>query len=160
MVLHPTGFSVPCRLRFTRCALTAPFHHHPPTLGEQRQAVCFLWHYPSVRLLAYRPCVSQSYGLELHGVVPCGVRTFLPRLAPEAILRPSKTTTTIPSSQTHLKSGDCPQLARCLLSSRLPAPLPLGLLISCRDNSAFFLCSLDTRGIGARVVLAGMDAIG
>jgi hypothetical protein len=31
------------------------------------------------------------YGPGLRGVVPCGVRTFLPRLAPGAILHPSKT---------------------------------------------------------------------
>ncbi len=29
LALHPMGFSVPCRLRFTRCALTAPFHPYP-----------------------------------------------------------------------------------------------------------------------------------
>jgi hypothetical protein len=34
LVLHPTGFSVPCRLRFTRCALTAPFHHHHASARE------------------------------------------------------------------------------------------------------------------------------
>ncbi len=58
---------------------------------EPRRAVCFLWHCPSERLAAIRPSVSQSYGLELRGVVPCGVRTFLPRQAPGAILHPSKT---------------------------------------------------------------------
>ena len=31
LALHPMGFSVPRRLRFARCALTAPFHHHPNT---------------------------------------------------------------------------------------------------------------------------------
>src|ERR1035437_7574282 len=32
---------------------------------------------------------------ELRGIAPCGVRTFLFRLAPKAILRPSKTSETI-----------------------------------------------------------------
>ena len=32
----------------------------------------------------------NPHGLELRGIAPCGVRTFLPGLAPEAILRPSK----------------------------------------------------------------------
>jgi len=41
-----------------------------------------------------RPCVSPTES-ELHGIAPYGVRTFLPRLAPEAILRPSKTTKTV-----------------------------------------------------------------
>jgi len=36
------------------------------------------------------PRVSQSIRTRLRGIAPYGVRTFLPRLAPEAILRPSK----------------------------------------------------------------------
>jgi len=47
------------------------------------------------------PRVSQSPpscvgGYRLRGIAPYGVRTFLPRLAPEAILRPSKITRNIP----------------------------------------------------------------
>ena len=57
LILHPTGFSVPCRLRFTRCALTAPFHHHRRLAPE---AVCFLWHCPSESLEAFRPRVSAE----------------------------------------------------------------------------------------------------
>ena len=68
-----------------------------------RRAVCFLWHCPSERLAAIRPSVSQSYGLELRGVVPYGVRTFLPRLAPGAILHPSKTGSSIIYSAQILK---------------------------------------------------------
>jgi len=61
LVLHPTGFSVPCRLRFTRCALTAPFHHHHAITRESHGgAVCFLWHCPSASLEACRPRVSRS----------------------------------------------------------------------------------------------------
>ncbi len=40
-VLLPVGFTVPCLLPNTRCALTAPFH---PYLASE--AVCFLWHFP------------------------------------------------------------------------------------------------------------------
>src|SRR4051812_7920539 len=29
LALHPMGFAVPRRLRFERCALTAPFHPYP-----------------------------------------------------------------------------------------------------------------------------------
>jgi hypothetical protein len=32
LALHPMGFSVPRRLRFARCALTAPFHPYPRLL--------------------------------------------------------------------------------------------------------------------------------
>jgi hypothetical protein len=39
-----------------------------------------------------RPRISQPDKLELRGIAPFGVRTFLFRLAPEAILHPSKTT--------------------------------------------------------------------
>ena len=60
-----------------------------------RQAVYFLWHCPSKSLTAFLPSVSQSYRLELRGVAPNGVRTFLPRLAPGAILHPSKTNSRI-----------------------------------------------------------------
>jgi len=82
------GFSVPRRLRRARCALTAPFHHHRRFAPS---AVYFLWHCPLENLSIFRPRVSQSNGLELRGIAPCGVRTFLFRLAPKAILRPSKT---------------------------------------------------------------------
>ena len=92
LALHPMGFSVPRCLRFARCALTAPFHHHRRFAPA---AVCFLWHCPSTGLVTGLPRVSQSYGLELRGVAPYGVRTFLPRLAPGAILHPSKTTDSI-----------------------------------------------------------------
>ena len=74
LALHPMGFSVPRRLRFARCALTAPFHHH-----RLAPAVCFLWHFPSESLSTFRPRVSQSNGLELRGITPGGVRTFLCR---------------------------------------------------------------------------------
>jgi hypothetical protein len=51
----------------------------------------FLWHFPSESLSTFRPSISQSNRLGLRGIAPCGVRTFLYRLTPEAILRPSKT---------------------------------------------------------------------
>jgi hypothetical protein len=61
------------------------------------RAVCSLWHCPSSGLVTTLPRVSQSNGLELRGIAPCGVRTFLPRLAPEAILHPPKTTLPYPA---------------------------------------------------------------
>jgi len=50
LILHPMGFSVPCRLRFTRCALTAPFHHHLP-LSLRTAAGCLF----SVALSVEKP---------------------------------------------------------------------------------------------------------
>ena len=100
LALHPMGFSVPRCLRFARCALTAPFHHHRRLAPE---AVCFLWHCPSEHLTTFRPRVSRPNKPGLRGIAPCGVRTFLPRLAPKAILRPSKTNHTIYYPTPHLK---------------------------------------------------------
>ena len=92
------GFSVPPRLRLERWALTPPFH---PCLGGANheawttEAVSFLWHYPSGCLTASPPACIPSPGFLSHnqglrGIAPFGVRTFLPRLAPEAILRLSE----------------------------------------------------------------------
>ena len=51
----------------------------------------FLWHYPSARLAAWPPaCIPNRRRPGLRGIALCGVRTFLPRLAPEATFRPSK----------------------------------------------------------------------
>ena len=87
LALHPMGFSLPRSLRRARCALTAPFHHHRRLAPS---AVCFLWHCPSTGLEA--GCLSVSpVKPELLSIAPYGVRTFLPRLAPGAILHPSKT---------------------------------------------------------------------
>jgi len=92
LALHPMGFSVPCCLRFTRCAFTAPFHpYHAIALAGDGGRSNFLWHCPSASLPTGRLRVSQSNGLGLRSIAPCGVRTFLPGLAPGAILRPSKT---------------------------------------------------------------------
>jgi len=99
LALHPMGFSVPRRLRFARCALAAPFHPCHATARESEGGrFDFLWHCPSEGLSAFRPRVSQSNGLGLRGIAPFGVRTFLFRLAPKAILRPSKTANNIPDA--------------------------------------------------------------
>ena len=42
------------------------------------------------KFLSFLPRVSPARRQRLRGIAPCGVRTFLPRLAPKAILRPSK----------------------------------------------------------------------
>ena len=88
LALHPMGFSVPPRLLLERWALTPPFHPYPTPCGARRSN--FLWHCPSKGLPAPLPRVSPAPRPGLRGIAPCGVRTFLPRLAPEAILHPSK----------------------------------------------------------------------
>jgi len=92
LALHPMGFAVPPRLRLGRCALTAPFH--PDRAGCPARRSQFLWHCPSARLSANRPRVSPAEP-ELRGIAPCGVRTFLPRREPGAILHPSEAGATI-----------------------------------------------------------------
>jgi len=57
-----------------------------------KEAVCSLWHFPSKRSFDLSSRVYPGpYRPELPGITPCGVRTFLPRFDPEAILHPSKT---------------------------------------------------------------------
>src|SRR6266571_8613359 len=82
------GFSVPPRLRLERWALTPPFHPCLLSLAKLRR-FNFLWHCPSAGLAAWPPaCIPDTSGLR--SIAPCGVRTFLPRLAPGAVLHPSK----------------------------------------------------------------------
>jgi len=86
LALHPMGFAMPCRLRFTRCALTAPFHHHPACArlsvfcGTVRRGVlkrrsCV---YPNRTGLGYAASRPVEFGLSSPG-------------NPGAIPRPSKT---------------------------------------------------------------------
>ena len=58
LVLLRVGFSLPAELLPPRCALTAPFHPYP---AFAREAVYFLWHFPSS--LAARPAVSRHVAL-------------------------------------------------------------------------------------------------
>ena len=108
LALHPMGFTVPQSLRSERWALTPPFHPYHSEISNLKfqRAVCFLWHFPSGRLAASPPaCIRfQISNLRfeiskgLRGIAPYGVRTFLPALASEAILRPSKTILTLSRS--------------------------------------------------------------
>lgn len=89
LALLPMGFSVPRRLLDGRWALTPPFH--PYRYDRSRSGGLF-----SVALSVGWPfgfsarVYPNPHRLGLRGIAPCGVRTFLPRLAPEAILHPSK----------------------------------------------------------------------
>lgn len=62
--LAPDGVCQAGMSPYRRCALTAPFHHC------RIAAVSFLWHFP-----------SSHPARTLSGIVPCGARTFLCRLA-------------------------------------------------------------------------------
>ena len=76
LVLLPVGFTVPPPLPAPRCALTAPFHPHPQARGPGGQtALCGT--FPGVAPAGHYPA-------------PCfrGARTFLPRVAPGAAIRP------------------------------------------------------------------------
>lgn len=88
-----TRWGFPCRVA---CASRGGLLHHLFTLTADPASGTgwrsdFLWHFPSASLPTDRLRVSQSNGLELRSIAPCGVRTFLPQLASGAILRPSKT---------------------------------------------------------------------
>ena len=109
LALHPMGFSVPRRLRFARWALTPPFHPYQSEISDLKSEIS-KWRYllcGTVRRddsRRRRPRVSQPNEPELRGIAPCGVRTFLPRLAPKAILRPSRTSERICQNTVALKS--------------------------------------------------------
>jgi len=93
LALHPTGFSVPRRLRFARCALTAPFHPCRHFLrntgglifcGTVRQRVF----QPSARVYPGR--TGPGYAASRPMVF--GLSSPIPQRGTEAILRPPKTT--------------------------------------------------------------------
>ena len=85
------GFSVPRRLRFARWSLTPPFHPYLRFLRNTGGIFSVALSVGTIRTVTARVYLKRNR-LELRGIALCGVRTFLPRLAPEAILRPSKTT--------------------------------------------------------------------
>jgi len=88
------GFSVPRRLRFARCALTAPFHPYRLSSPKTGGLIFCGTFRQKVFQLSARVYLNRN-GLELRGIAPDGVRTFLFQLAPKAILRPSKTVVNI-----------------------------------------------------------------
>jgi hypothetical protein len=60
LVLLHVGLALPAALLPRRCALTAPFHPYP---GVAVEAVCFLWHFPSVGLEPGLPDVIRHTAL-------------------------------------------------------------------------------------------------
>jgi hypothetical protein len=96
LALHPMGFAMPRRLRFERWSLTPPFHPYRSSCELRRYILCGTFRRDASR--RHLPRVSPTES-ELRGIAPCGVRTFLLRIAPEAILRPSKTGEILPQRQ-------------------------------------------------------------
>jgi len=92
--LAPDGVFRAASLALRAVVSYTTFSPLPAALAKHRR-FNFLWHCPSESLSTFRPRVSQSNGLGLRGIAPCGVRTFLPGLAPGAILHPSKTSMNI-----------------------------------------------------------------
>src|SRR4051812_41919701 len=61
------------------------------------------------RRQVFQPCLPRvSFALRfgLRGIAPCGVRTFLPRLASEATLRPSKIVLNLQAQSTQGKRSE------------------------------------------------------
>jgi hypothetical protein len=94
LALHPMGFSVPRRLRFARWALTPPFHPYHNCSRNSGGIFSVALSVGTTHAVAARVYLQSK--LELRGIVLCGVRTFLPRLAPRAILRSSRTALKLP----------------------------------------------------------------
>ena len=84
-----TRWGFPCRVACASRGALLP-HLFTITAGLRRRLFDFLWHCPSAGFETGRLRVSPAKP-ELRSITPCGVRTFLPRLAPGAILRPAKT---------------------------------------------------------------------
>ncbi len=96
-----TRWGFPCRVACASRGALLP-HLFTLTPGLRRWRFNFLWHFPWKSFPTFPPRVSPAKP-ELRGIAPGGVRTFLPRLAPEAILRPSKTSGTIEEAGKHNK---------------------------------------------------------
>ncbi len=71
LVLLRVGFTLPPTLQPERCALTAPFHPYPRACARWRYLLCG----------TSRPGALTRRSRTLSGTLPCGVRTFLPRIA-------------------------------------------------------------------------------
>src|SRR5712664_2652150 len=80
LVLLRVGFTVPRPLLNARCALTAPFHPYPEPLSDLPRQITNSGRY--ILCCTGRPAALTRPSRTLSGTLPCGVRTFLPRLTP------------------------------------------------------------------------------
>ena len=80
LVLLRVGFTVPRSLLAARCALTAPFHPYAEPLADLPKQITNLGRY--ILCCTGRPAALTRPSRTLSGTLPCGVRTFLPRLTP------------------------------------------------------------------------------
>ena len=89
LVLLRVGFALPAALLRRRCALTAPFHPylaHPLKQTTTRQAVYFLWHFPSNRLKPAVPDVIRHTALRSSDFPPCLATSDRPVRLPTVII--------------------------------------------------------------------------
>jgi len=116
---------VPRRLRFARCALTAPFHP-PPRACAQRRAD-FLWHSPSTSLPACRPRVSgnQVPGYAASCPVVFGLSSLDTSQRPRAVLNIANESSgrfalLLPDNRFHRLPDQCFKTRRRLFSRSGP----------------------------------------
>src|SRR3954447_9937784 len=103
-------------------------------LETEAVAVSFLLHFPSPRV---RTAPEGRYGRgrwPLAITVPCGARTFLPRLAPAATVRPARGNRIIPHAGRYHNDGQrspCTSSDPACLCSRSgsPTPRPTGSVV-------------------------------
>jgi hypothetical protein len=124
-----TRWGFPCRVACASRGALLP-HLFTLTASNGRRRSDFLWHFPSANLPVHRPRVSRPNGPGLRGIAPDGVRTFLPRLAPGAILRPSKTNITLTEAGRFLKRQ------RVTVEHQNRFRVPEGPLARCRSGSS------------------------
>ena len=89
LALHPMGFAVPRRLRFARCALTAPFHPYrrPTEAGRRRYVLCGTFRRKASPL--FLPRVSPAKP-ELRGIAPSWCSDFPPSACAKSDSPPSQ----------------------------------------------------------------------
>jgi len=99
------GFSVPPRLRSERWALTPPFHpYHSETQNGGLFSVALSVGMPrGIASRVYLAVISFRWFESYAASYPMVFGTFLPRLAPGAILRPSKIKESFSAKITHFQ---------------------------------------------------------
>ena len=88
LALHPMGFSMPCRSRGRRWALTPPFHPYYRVQAVRLElnsgifsVALSVWTPRDVAARVYLVELSCVCSGQLRGIAPSGVRTFLPHPA-------------------------------------------------------------------------------
>ena len=116
-----------CPTRNSKCETRKQFRA-PRSEFHVGKRFNFLWHCPSKRFRVSPACIQPTRNSKcgsrkkfrdprsefrvgrLRGIVPCGVRTFLLRLAPKAILRSSKISVKVTFLCGYARSQTCENL--------------------------------------------------